>query len=67
VDAYKPINENINHDLNNTFTASYRFPKEGATIGLLAQVAAMKLNLQYSFRAGLFILPIVGQLLWNST
>ena len=42
-------------------------PQEGLITGLFAQGVAHKLNLQYSFRAGLFILPIVAQVLLRST
>lgn len=67
VDAYKAIHPTISHDLNNTFTSKWRLPSEGLGVGLLSQAVAHKMNLQFSFRAGFLLLPVVAQLLWRST
>lgn len=58
VEAYVPFNANISSDLNKTFSNAWFFPKTGTAIGLGLNLVAHMFNFQYSFRLGIFVVPI---------
>jgi len=59
VEAFKAINSDIADDLNKTFNASFYVPKAGLFSGLGLNVFAHFFNLQYSFRIGLLVVPVL--------
>jgi hypothetical protein len=61
VNAYKPINHNITNDLDKTFSTNWYVPTTGIAIGLGLNVFAHLFNFQYSFRLGLFLLPVMAE------
>ena len=62
VSSYAQINPFILDDLNNTFNAKWMWPVTGAAIGGGLFVGAHLFNLPYSFRLGLFVVPVLGEM-----
>ncbi len=61
VNTYKAINNDISDDLEKTFSTSWYIPKTGLVTGLGLNVFAHFFNFQYSFRFGLFLLPVMAE------
>ncbi|EGR28773.1 hypothetical protein IMG5_169090 [Ichthyophthirius multifiliis] len=65
VSSYKSINSCISSDLNNTFNAKWMWPVRGVAVGGGLFVVAQLFNLPYSFRLGMFIIPVVAEVAWT--
>lgn len=62
VNDYKSLNNNIATDLNKAFNARLIIPWNGLIVGSGLFAFAHIFNYQYSFRTGLFLLPILADL-----
>lgn len=60
VETFKAINPNISSDLDKTFSAKWYIPMIGGATGAGLNVFAHFFNYQYSFRLGLFLVPVLA-------
>ena len=55
------MNPDIADDLNSTFNAKFMWPVKGAAIGAGLIAVGQLLNLPYSVRLGMFLIPTLAE------
>lgn len=65
IEGYEKINPDIQNDLNKVFNAHWYIPWGGLLAAGLLNVGAAFINLQYSYRLGLVILPVAFDYLYQ--